>query len=241
MFKNMRIGNRLALGFGILGLLFAASGAFALRQMQTIKTSTDAVIEGQWPQYVAMGQVLDSVEEMLRDSEAAFSDRSSSTNVAGVRTKWQHMETANDQRLATVVHLAATPTGRAFARKVKRELRAYYSTEDQFLAALGSADPSAAHLLHQQVRPQASALVGEIRHFKTHITHVFAKAAGQSNTIYAQARTLEIAIASLVLLLAAGFAFWVTRSITVPLREAVDVSNQLAEGDLTARIEARSR
>ncbi|MDA8384007.1 MAG: MCP four helix bundle domain-containing protein, partial [Betaproteobacteria bacterium] len=235
MFKNMRIGIRLALGFGILGLLFAASGIFSLLQMKTVKTSTDAVIAGQWPQYVAMGQVLDTVEEMLRDSEAAFSDQPNPAHVAGMHAKWQNVERANDRRLATVSRLAATPTGRAFARKVKRDLGTYYRTEDRFLAALESTDPSAANLLHQQVRPQAAALAGEIRHFKTHITHVFAQAAGQSDAIYAQARAMESVVASLMLLLAGGFAFWVTRSITGPLKAAVAVSNQLAEGDLTAR------
>lgn len=43
------------------------------------------------------------------------------------------------------------------------------------------------------------------------------------------------------LILAAIFAFWVTRSITRPLAEAVVVANQLAEGDLTARIKVSSK
>jgi methyl-accepting chemotaxis protein len=41
--------------------------------------------------------------------------------------------------------------------------------------------------------------------------------------------------------LAGLLAFWVTRSITRPLNEAVGVANRLAEGDLTARIEVSSK
>jgi methyl-accepting chemotaxis protein len=38
-----------------------------------------------------------------------------------------------------------------------------------------------------------------------------------------------------------GIAFWITRSITRPINQAVTVANQLAEGDLTAKIEVNSK
>jgi methyl-accepting chemotaxis protein len=58
---------------------------------------------------------------------------------------------------------------------------------------------------------------------------------------YQQARTLMLALSVAAVLIGAGFAFWVARSITGPLNEAVNVANQLAAGDLTASIEVRSR
>ncbi len=42
-------------------------------------------------------------------------------------------------------------------------------------------------------------------------------------------------------ILAAIFAFWVTRSITQPLGEAVNVANALADGDLTVKVEVDSK
>ena len=42
-------------------------------------------------------------------------------------------------------------------------------------------------------------------------------------------------------LLAAGIAFWMTRSLTRPLREAVSLAERLTEGDLTMRIAVTAR
>lgn len=45
----------------------------------------------------------------------------------------------------------------------------------------------------------------------------------------------------LAVLFSAGFAFWITRSITVPLNDAITAAKRVADGDLTGRIEIKSR
>ncbi|MFT7402133.1 MAG: methyl-accepting chemotaxis protein [Hydrogenophaga sp.] len=62
----------------------------------------------------------------------------------------------------------------------------------------------------------------------------------EANRSYESAFSLILALAIAAVLLGAGIAFLVTRSITRPLGEAVDVANQLAVGDLTATIEVTS-
>ena len=48
-----------------------------------------------------------------------------------------------------------------------------------------------------------------------------------------------VIVTSILLLLA--FAWWITRSITLPLGEAVDAASRLAEGDLTVRLDTHSK
>jgi methyl-accepting chemotaxis protein len=52
---------------------------------------------------------------------------------------------------------------------------------------------------------------------------------------------LIITLAISAILIAIGFAFWITRSITRPLNEAVDVANNLAEGNLNIKIVVDSK
>jgi methyl-accepting chemotaxis protein len=52
--------------------------------------------------------------------------------------------------------------------------------------------------------------------------------------------TLTAALAAIVLV-AIGLAFWITRSITAPISQAVGVAQRVAAGDLTASIESLSK
>ena len=67
------------------------------------------------------------------------------------------------------------------------------------------------------------------------------QAAKVSNQAYASARTLMISGGILAIALGLLAAFLVTRAITKPLSEAVAVANDLAEGDLTVKIDVSSR
>ena len=58
---------------------------------------------------------------------------------------------------------------------------------------------------------------------------------------YAGTRTLLIALGIVAIALGVGCAWLITRSITVPIREAVAVAEKVASGDLTSRITADSR
>jgi methyl-accepting chemotaxis protein len=63
----------------------------------------------------------------------------------------------------------------------------------------------------------------------------------QAGEAYASARNLMMILAGLAIVFALGIAFWITRSITKPLNEAVSVADALAEGDLTVKIHVTSQ
>ncbi|WP_277624038.1 methyl-accepting chemotaxis protein [Undibacterium sp. TS12] len=54
-------------------------------------------------------------------------------------------------------------------------------------------------------------------------------------------RNLMIVLGIIALLISAAFATWIARSITSPLEAAVNVATKVANGDLTGRIEVKSR
>jgi methyl-accepting chemotaxis protein len=80
--------------------------------------------------------------------------------------------------------------------------------------------------------------IGDFTNFQSELAN---KASSESIQLYESTRTLLIACTLSALVAAALFAFRLTRSITKPLNEAVIVANQLAEGNLTARIEVNSK
>jgi methyl-accepting chemotaxis protein len=233
MFRNLRIGTRLGLGFGALTLLLLLFGVFALGKMQQIKASTDAVIGGQWPQYVAMGEVLESVDTLRAATEKA-AQSGDAASVAALRDALATQQQDNDARADKVAGLAATPTGKAFAAKVKDDLQVFDQAEAAFVAAPGAATLA-------PVVAQGQVLDDELHKFKVHITEVFAKASGVSNDIYDAARLLGLLIMLAALAVAVALAVWLTRGITRPLGQAVEVAQRVAAGDFTLQVHASSR
>jgi methyl-accepting chemotaxis protein len=59
--------------------------------------------------------------------------------------------------------------------------------------------------------------------------------------IAASGRLLLAGFGLLALVLGGALAWWLTRSITVPLRNAVQLANAVAKGDLSTRVEVRSK
>jgi methyl-accepting chemotaxis protein len=69
-----------------------------------------------------------------------------------------------------------------------------------------------------------------------------AKATAQdAQSIYTRTRTLMVVLAAGILAVACALAWWITASITRPLRRAVDVATAVAAGDLTTRVDVDSK
>ena len=237
MFANLRIGLRMALAFIAMCLLLLLLGGFRLARMHAIKQATDAVIVGQWPQYVAMGDIDDAVNRIKIEAAGAAA-RNQASDAAALRASWAALQRDDAERIAKVQQLAATPTGRAFAAKVREDLQAYGDEQTALLGALGS--PQAAGL-NAGLQAHAQALDARIGQFKIHITHVFARTTATSQRIYAAAVASGMALIALALVLAALLAWWLTRNITHPLQGALRLAQAVASGDLSQRVLVSSR
>ncbi len=64
-----------------------------------------------------------------------------------------------------------------------------------------------------------------------------AKAASEA---YSESRNLMLTLGGIAIIMGVGIAFWVTRSITLPLNVAMNTAKKIAEGDLSAKIEVTS-
>src|SRR5207244_6053570 len=57
---------------------------------------------------------------------------------------------------------------------------------------------------------------------------------------YRSGRTLMLGLSLVILIVATLLAIWITRSITRPLKRAVDAARQIALGNMSAKIEVSS-
>ncbi|TFW28122.1 methyl-accepting chemotaxis protein [Massilia horti] len=239
--KNLKIGQRLTLGFGtILALLvvvvwsgltgMAATNDLLATVVKVNNVSLDAATDMRDAQRMLSIGVRDMIllsthEELAAQSDSikqAWKDYDSAEGVINTMTK-------DDQTRALLKKVAAA---RASAAPLLAE------TLD-----LGrqNRNDEAGHLLRERVVPAmkawAKALkeLGDeqgVRNNEDYVT---------SERHYAHSRLLLGGVGLAAVLIAIAVGWQITRSITRPLKEAVRIAQTVATGDLTSRIDVHSK
>ncbi|MDQ3267705.1 MAG: MCP four helix bundle domain-containing protein, partial [Pseudomonadota bacterium] len=241
MFKNMKIGMRLGSGFGLVVLLLVIISALAVTRLSQQNDMLNLVVNDR---YMKMGIVTDIKSEttaiaiglrnmMLTDS------RDDMKKQEGKIIESKNKIAENVDKLQKIIIL---PKGKEMLQQVL-DARTKYVDSYKVLINItneGKNDEARVYLTNI-LRPILGAYQASLNKFYEFQNELVVTAVKDAAESYSMARNMMMALVAIAVALAAGLAFWVTRSITGPLNIAVNVSNRLAEGDLTARIEVTSK
>jgi methyl-accepting chemotaxis protein len=239
--RRLRIGSRLALGFGaILAMMVAvALGAVVLNKMNRDHlTATIAAASAK--EHLAIEMKLVALEQssamrnlvLVPDLKgmAAINERiqslQASFDVARDRISKLELSPAERQVVERIAKLDAE-----FEAPVKQayEFATHFRTEDTGNLLLRTIDP-----LVQNQLEELDTLVQQQR-------GAYQEAMESSLALGMRLTWLTVALIAGTLVVAAVFAFALTRSISVPLRDSVNVARRVAAGDLTSRISVEGR
>jgi methyl-accepting chemotaxis protein len=239
--SNMKIGHRLALGFAIvLGL--------------SILTTIIGILK--------LNTVAEAAQNMLAEpiqKERLASDWSRNIDIAVNRTS--AIVKSSDQTLGTFFAKKAvetTASSSAIVKKLEpllteeREKQAYakalvvrkeyLSTRDRAIKLKEEGKlEEAAQLVDKGYLPASEAyqaLVGEFLQLQRSKLDALG---AEITEIEKQSRQAVILLAMLCVALGIVCSWWLTRSITGPVRDAVDAAKRVADGDLSGRIDVSSR
>lgn len=241
MFKNMKIGMRLGFGFGLVVLLLLIIAALGILRLSQQNTMLDVVVNDRYMKTALITEIkgettaiaimlrnmmlTDSRDDMKKQEEKIFESRKKTQEIA--------------DKLQKIVVL---PKGKELLQQAL-DNRAKYVEGYKALLNLVNAekkDESRA-FLQNVLRPILGNYQASLNTLNSFFVDLMQVAAKEANENYNNARNLMLALIGIAVALAAGIGFWVTHSITGPLNIALNVSNQLAEGDLTANIEVTSK
>jgi methyl-accepting chemotaxis protein len=236
----MKIGQRLALGFAIvLGL--------------SILTTVIGINK--------LNAVADAAEQMLDlpiKKERLASDWSRNIDVAVIRTS--AIAKSSDVSLVEFFAANAKQTTSASAETVKKleplliddaekqayakavEIRkTYLSSRDNVmkLKAAGNIEEATA-VLEKTYLPAAATYQDTVHDFVGQQRAKLDQLASQISVLKEQSRRMVALLACLCVALGMVCSWWLTRSITRPVREAVDAAERVAAGDLTSQLEAKT-
>ena len=149
---------------------------------------------------------------------------------------------AIDDAIGTLDKLIQLPEGKSLLAKVKQDrprFVASFTKVDQLIAA-GQRDEATSMVLTETmpILDVLQASVKALSQFQSRVVDVGGAAAKQQID---DTRTLMFALGCAALLTGIGFAWWLTRSITRPLNEAVKIAQTVAAGDLTSHIDVKTK
>jgi methyl-accepting chemotaxis protein len=133
--------------------------------------------------------------------------------------------------------------GKALLAKLNVKRKTYTTARKKLFALKESGTMDAAAIeraADAEMNPALAAYEAAADDLAAHQKKHFDDAKAHVEEVAASGRVLLAGVGVAAVLLGAALAWWLTRSITGPLRRAVALANAVADGDLTSRIEAVS-
>ncbi len=239
--ENLGIGARLALGFGAMLLLLAATVAFNAWQFDRLRDEVAAMVD----EDAAKLRLTQDVLQLARSNGLLVFTLMSTDDAAqrqALRAEVAQVRQAIDERMAGLDRLVRKPEARALLAEFGGARKAWvqgFSASLELLAA-GQAEAARRDFLAQAL-PRLRAMEApaqKLAEFQMQVLDATRRRVDR-DLRRAMAWLLGLSLGAGLLALLAARAL--ARSITQPLAHAVDASQRVAGGDLSQAIEARGQ
>jgi methyl-accepting chemotaxis protein len=237
----MRIGQRLAVGFGfVIALLVLLAGISYLR-LESLNKEMETLVQVRYANTVTANRVKEDVSEATRSmlNVLIMSDPDQ------IRKELANTEARSANANAAVAEL--------FKHTVDAEgagiLQAIAAIQDKFLPAqtrfigLVNEDKKDEAMVKFMfsLRPQQARYFEQLDKFVAYQNAAMTRAGQEAAAVTHRTEILILALAAAACMLSLGVAFLSTRSITGPLAKVVEIAQRVADGDLTSDIAVESR
>jgi methyl-accepting chemotaxis protein len=239
--KNLKIGVRLGAGFAIVLALLLAVTLTALARMQEAGDMTERLVNtsiknqrnvAEWGKLIELNSA--NLQTVYVSTDPAM--------IARVETKMKAISARSTELQNTVEASLRNEAVRAQFARVKAERGPYLEARAALFKAKQAGDLALAEKVYnEQLMPRSATFLGEMNKLAAMQIEAADGVAASILASYASTRVILIALGLAALLLGVAGAWFITRSITVPLRHAVGFAQRVARGDLTSRPAATER
>jgi len=238
---SLRIGQRLGVAFGLVLLLLAATAGLALRHMGDIRQQLDEIVLVNNVEYQLVAEMRIAADGLAQHASAMIM-LDDAVAMKSTRAAFDHDLAAYDAAEKKLgEHFAATtdtdPRETALLAQVRQEQDAMVVPMNKAMdLAATSQNMDAGRLMAADAIPAQAKLFASLGALLKVEDELTKRAYDEANGVYARSRALLLVLAACAMAIAAAAAWLITRSIVVPIGEAVKAAECVAAGDLTHRI-----
>ena len=237
--NKLRLGTRLGLGFAVVLALLLVAVATAVHSLNEADAAARRTVEVDMVKTDATATLNTYTRANARRTMELFFARDEA-HAEQIRQMVAFNKKKVTESLETLERLADKPESQALIAKVKEARVPYvasFSKVSELLAA--GRREEATRLLSAETLPAIDALQERVEALHAQQQGVVKASALTLSDSIDSSRLQMLVLGAVALLAGIGLAWGLTRSITAPLRQAVQVARTVAAGDLTARIDVR--
>ena len=239
-FRNLRVGTRLALAFGVILLITALIALMGVWRIGTLQQASDRLATREIEQQLLVEGLAANVDVNWVRTQAIFKavDRGYITQLEAEMASTSKRTLENLQRVEALVQDRA---GKDLLATADTARKAYRDQRQAVQHAHNGGEPNVATLVDRDLRPLAEGYLAALHGLRAHMVSQVQSSQRESARM---ARTSQwlLGLGTLAAVLLGGLlAMQVTRSIVRPVQRGRAAAEAIAQGDLTQPIDVRSQ
>ncbi|NVI82295.1 methyl-accepting chemotaxis protein, partial [Janthinobacterium sp. BJB401] len=241
LLRNVSIGVRLGLGFAVILLFSMLITGISVWRLHDVASATRVMMEQPLAKERYISDWYGRIDSAVRRTIAIA--RSSDTSLSGYFAEESKVSSSSSAELQKKIEaLIDKPEEKAMFAGLLEQRKVYISSRDQVYKLKGEAQADAANEVFEKIFVPAAAKYQKmvqdlLEHQRASIDTTAREIDGVANT----SRNLMLVLAALALGFGVVCAWVLTMGIVRPLRTAVDIARKVADGDLTAQIDASAK
>ncbi len=244
MFKNMKIGMRLGLGFGLVLVLLSMIAFIGLTRLAHMNVDVELILHDLYPKTVQANDIIDNIDIIAR----AMRNTLIMDKPEDIKKELEHMVEAEKIIKDSEDKLEASmksDKGKALLKAIADAHGSYAVGEHRFVKLVADGKQEEAKvLLLAEVRATQATYFKTLNDLLAYQSEQMEEAGKDAVDTYNGARTLMMILSGLAILMGAVVGFFITRSLIKSLGGEPDYANgivrRVAEGDMTVTVETRA-
>ncbi|HYD95854.1 MAG TPA: methyl-accepting chemotaxis protein [Noviherbaspirillum sp.] len=241
--ESMKVGTRLAVGFGTVLVLMTVLTGVAISRMGFIRASLDGIVQDD----AAKLRLVNAMRDLVRYQSVTVRDVVMQEDFAFKKKELllarQSKETYRAAAAELDKLLTDTQGGAALAKIARLDARALAAMDKAVDLSLSGDKEAAAAMIRDEVRPAQIELIGALEALLQQVEAESRRAADDAGQTYRNAVAAMMLVGGLALLVGVAAAVLITRNLLRQLGGEPDyagrIAGRIAAGDLAVDIPAR--
>ena len=238
--RNLRIGQRLAIGFGVVIALLVLVAGMSYLRISSLNQEVGTMVKERYPKTVVANGIKADVNEATRSMLNVLI----MTDPEQIKKELQNIDARNASATTAIAGLSRN-TGDAKGQEILKAIetiRAKFIPAQTAFVGLVNQDlkDDAMVKFMFSLRPQQAKYFEQLDKFIAYQNDIMVKAGDDASAVTVRTQGLILVLTVVASAISLLVAFLATRSITRPLTEAVGIAKRVADGDLTSVIEVSS-
>ncbi len=236
----MNIGQRLAVGFGVVIALLVALASLSYLRIASLNEEVGLLVKARYPKTIVANKIKSDVSDLTRNMLTVLI----MSDPGQIKKELNNIEARNASVAAAIDELNKStldPQGQEILKAIGVIRDKFGPLQASFVGLINEDKKDEAMLKFMfSLRPQQAKYFDQLDKFISYQNGLMAQAGDGASQAAARTEWLILVLTLAASAVSLVIAFLATRSITGPLNEAVVIAKRVADGDLTSHIDGGS-